>query len=110
MLSDSQVFLVRKVTGSDAGQLYAMKVLKKATLKGKGPGKGWMLETHLHSVPLELKETLVLLSLRGFRSCSQRRAPGTSSLLVTNSANISWVFKLSLQSFHRFQRRGILHK
>ena len=29
------VFLVRKVTGSDAGQLYAMKVLKKATLKGK---------------------------------------------------------------------------
>ena len=31
-----QVFLVRKVKGSDAGQLYAMKVLKKATLKGKG--------------------------------------------------------------------------
>ncbi|MEQ2167098.1 hypothetical protein GOODEAATRI_000687 [Goodea atripinnis] len=30
-----QVFLVRKVTGPDAGQLYAMKVLKKATLKGK---------------------------------------------------------------------------
>ncbi|XP_007186134.1 ribosomal protein S6 kinase alpha-2 isoform X4 [Balaenoptera acutorostrata] len=28
-----QVFLVRKVKGSDAGQLYAMKVLKKATLK-----------------------------------------------------------------------------
>ncbi|XP_070952330.1 ribosomal protein S6 kinase alpha-2 isoform X6 [Macaca nemestrina] len=27
------VFLVRKVKGSDAGQLYAMKVLKKATLK-----------------------------------------------------------------------------
>ncbi|TNM96110.1 hypothetical protein fugu_015771 [Takifugu bimaculatus] len=27
------VFLVRKVTGPDAGQLYAMKVLKKATLK-----------------------------------------------------------------------------
>lgn len=27
------MFLVRKVTGSDAGQLYAMKVLKKATLK-----------------------------------------------------------------------------
>lgn len=32
-----QVFLVRKVTGPDAGQLYAMKVLKKATLKGKQP-------------------------------------------------------------------------
>ncbi|KFV18928.1 Ribosomal protein S6 kinase alpha-2, partial [Tauraco erythrolophus] len=28
-----QVFLVRKIKGSDAGQLYAMKVLKKATLK-----------------------------------------------------------------------------
>uniref|UniRef100_A0A8C6SKX0 non-specific serine/threonine protein kinase n=1 Tax=Neogobius melanostomus TaxID=47308 RepID=A0A8C6SKX0_9GOBI len=27
------VFLVKKVTGPDAGQLYAMKVLKKATLK-----------------------------------------------------------------------------
>ena len=30
-----QVFLVRKITGEDAGTLYAMKVLKKATLKGK---------------------------------------------------------------------------
>ncbi|MGH0174189.1 UNVERIFIED_CONTAM: hypothetical protein FKN15_067716 [Acipenser sinensis] len=30
---DLKVFLVRKVTGPDAGQLYAMKVLKKATLK-----------------------------------------------------------------------------
>ena len=29
-----QVFLVRKLTDSDAGNLYAMKVLKKATLKG----------------------------------------------------------------------------
>uniref|UniRef100_A0A673KDD8 Ribosomal protein S6 kinase n=1 Tax=Sinocyclocheilus rhinocerous TaxID=307959 RepID=A0A673KDD8_9TELE len=28
-----QVFLVRKIRGSDTGQLYAMKVLKKATLK-----------------------------------------------------------------------------
>uniref|UniRef100_A0A8C4DWQ2 non-specific serine/threonine protein kinase n=1 Tax=Dicentrarchus labrax TaxID=13489 RepID=A0A8C4DWQ2_DICLA len=28
-----KVFLVRKITGPDAGQLYAMKVLKKATLK-----------------------------------------------------------------------------
>lgn len=34
--SPAKVFLVRKVKGSDAGQLYAMKVLKKATLKGKG--------------------------------------------------------------------------
>ena len=30
-----QVFLVRKITGADAGTLFAMKVLKKATLKGK---------------------------------------------------------------------------
>ena len=30
-----QVFLVRKITGPDAGTLFAMKVLKKATLKGK---------------------------------------------------------------------------
>ena len=30
-----QVFLVRKISGQDAGTLYAMKVLKKATLKGK---------------------------------------------------------------------------
>uniref|UniRef100_A0A8C7WWW5 Protein kinase domain-containing protein n=1 Tax=Oryzias sinensis TaxID=183150 RepID=A0A8C7WWW5_9TELE len=33
--SFGKVFLVRKITGPDAGQLYAMKVLKKATLKGK---------------------------------------------------------------------------
>uniref|UniRef100_A0A8C1ZVB2 non-specific serine/threonine protein kinase n=1 Tax=Cyprinus carpio TaxID=7962 RepID=A0A8C1ZVB2_CYPCA len=31
--SFGKVFLVRKITGPDAGQLYAMKVLKKATLK-----------------------------------------------------------------------------
>ncbi|XP_006152328.1 ribosomal protein S6 kinase alpha-2 isoform X2 [Tupaia chinensis] len=31
--SYGKVFLVRKTRGSDAGQLYAMKVLKKATLK-----------------------------------------------------------------------------
>lgn len=31
----SQVFLVRKVVGKDAGTLYAMKVLKKATLKSE---------------------------------------------------------------------------
>ncbi len=29
-----QVFLVRKIVGRDANTLYAMKVLKKATLKG----------------------------------------------------------------------------
>lgn len=34
-LLSSQVFLVRKILGPDAGQLYAMKVLKKASLKGK---------------------------------------------------------------------------
>ncbi|XP_030058122.1 ribosomal protein S6 kinase alpha-3 isoform X4 [Microcaecilia unicolor] len=31
--SFGKVFLVRKISGSDSGQLYAMKVLKKATLK-----------------------------------------------------------------------------
>lgn len=31
--SFGKVFLVRKITGSDAGSLFAMKVLKKATLK-----------------------------------------------------------------------------
>lgn len=31
--SFGKVFLVRKITGSDAGTMYAMKVLKKATLK-----------------------------------------------------------------------------
>lgn len=48
-----QVFLVRKAMGKDAGRLYAMKVLKKATLKGekletsfnaslcKWRGEGW---------------------------------------------------------------------
>ncbi len=30
----AQVFLVRKVTPPDSNQLYAMKVLRKATLKG----------------------------------------------------------------------------
>lgn len=45
-----QVFLVRKVTGSDAGQLYAMKVLKKATLKGKGPGRGQLLLSYTTAV------------------------------------------------------------
>lgn len=32
--SFGKVFLVRKITQPDAGTLYAMKVLKKATLKG----------------------------------------------------------------------------
>ena len=30
-----QVFLVRRIMGKDAGKLYAMKVLKKASLKGR---------------------------------------------------------------------------
>uniref|UniRef100_U6CT50 Ribosomal protein S6 kinase n=1 Tax=Neovison vison TaxID=452646 RepID=U6CT50_NEOVI len=33
--SFGKVFLVRKVTRPDSGHLYAMKVLKKATLKGE---------------------------------------------------------------------------
>uniref|UniRef100_A0A452RZ76 Ribosomal protein S6 kinase A6 n=1 Tax=Ursus americanus TaxID=9643 RepID=A0A452RZ76_URSAM len=32
-VGEEEVFLVRKKTGPDAGQLYAMKVLKKASLK-----------------------------------------------------------------------------
>ena len=31
--SFGKVFLVKKITGEDTGRLYAMKVLKKATLK-----------------------------------------------------------------------------
>lgn len=46
-----QVFLVRKKTGPDAGQLYAMKVLKKASLKGR----------KLQSL---LKQNLIMLVLR----------------------------------------------
>ena len=30
-----QVFLVRKIVGTDTGKMYAMKVLKKASLKGR---------------------------------------------------------------------------
>lgn len=33
--SFGKVFLVKKITGEDTGQLYAMKVLKKATLKSE---------------------------------------------------------------------------
>ncbi|KAK3553970.1 hypothetical protein QTP70_017462, partial [Hemibagrus guttatus] len=42
--SYGKVFLVRKIKGSDTGQLYAMKVLKKATLKGKGRELADMME------------------------------------------------------------------
>ncbi|PIO36795.1 hypothetical protein AB205_0056370, partial [Aquarana catesbeiana] len=41
--SASQVFLVRKISGTDAGQLYAMKVLKKATLKEQ-PSRRFLAE------------------------------------------------------------------
>ena len=34
-MSYGKVFLVRKTKGSDTEQLYTMKVLKKATLKGR---------------------------------------------------------------------------
>ncbi|XP_027744906.1 ribosomal protein S6 kinase alpha-2-like isoform X4 [Empidonax traillii] len=44
--SYGKVFLVRKIKGSDAGQLYAMKVLKKATLKGKSWDSGCSLYFH----------------------------------------------------------------
>lgn len=42
LLCTLQVFLVRKVTPPDANQLYAMKVLRKATLKG---AVLWLSET-----------------------------------------------------------------
>ena len=53
-----QVFLVRKNTGNDKDCLYAMKVLKKATLKGKTISLKWpkvgLSVTEFYSV--ELKE------------------------------------------------------
>ncbi|KAB0405940.1 hypothetical protein E2I00_012947, partial [Balaenoptera physalus] len=55
-LHRSRVFLVRKVKGSDAGQLYAMKVLKKATLKEK--------YTHITQVKLR-EETVIVLVTKG---------------------------------------------
>lgn len=42
----SQVFLVRKIVGPDAGQLYAMKVLKKASLKGNATLFSTCAHTH----------------------------------------------------------------
>lgn len=51
-LLSSQVFLVRKILGPDAGQLYAMKVLKKASLKGKptkDPFGSPANDTHTHT-------------------------------------------------------------
>jgi len=33
--SFGKVFLVRKIVGTDTGKMYAMKVLKKASLKGR---------------------------------------------------------------------------
>lgn len=50
----SQVFLVRKIKGSDAGQLYAMKVLKKATLKGKDWDSGSSYFSYFFFFPLLL--------------------------------------------------------
>ena len=37
-----QVFLVRKIAGKDAGKLYAMKVLRKASLKGTIVKHPWL--------------------------------------------------------------------
>uniref|UniRef100_A0A4W6CDL6 non-specific serine/threonine protein kinase n=1 Tax=Lates calcarifer TaxID=8187 RepID=A0A4W6CDL6_LATCA len=55
--SYGKVFLVRKIRGVDRGQLYAMKVLKKATLKGK--------TEMLPSFQTEGKLYLILDFLRG---------------------------------------------
>lgn len=67
---------MRKVTGSDAGQLYAMKVLKKATLKGKSLGRDQLLLSHTLQSSWEFAEIQSLLGLHGFGNRSQRRAPG----------------------------------
>ncbi len=59
----AQVFLVRKILGPDAGQLYAMKVLKKASLKGKA---------NLLSVCSHTKDNtalIVQISSMFFRQC-----------------------------------------
>uniref|UniRef100_A0A8D3BUQ8 Ribosomal protein S6 kinase n=1 Tax=Scophthalmus maximus TaxID=52904 RepID=A0A8D3BUQ8_SCOMX len=59
--SFGKVFLVRKVTGPDAGQLYAMKVLKKATLKDS-----LCLDSSFEFLPFtEGKLYLILDFLRG---------------------------------------------
>uniref|UniRef100_A0AAR2LHJ1 non-specific serine/threonine protein kinase n=1 Tax=Pygocentrus nattereri TaxID=42514 RepID=A0AAR2LHJ1_PYGNA len=55
--SFGKVFLVKKLTGPDAGQLYAMKVLKKATLK--------VSQTAVLSFQTEGKLYLILDFLRG---------------------------------------------
>lgn len=47
----TQVFLVRKILGPDAGQLYAMKVLKKASLKGNAAQFLYRHKTPLHRFP-----------------------------------------------------------
>jgi len=51
-----QVFLVRKIKGSDTGRLYAMKVLKKATLKGRK--YGWTVTFPYASLLENVKEIL----------------------------------------------------
>lgn len=47
--SFGKVFLVRKIRGRDTGKLYAMKVLKKATLKGKNPNPAHHLKQTRHT-------------------------------------------------------------
>uniref|UniRef100_A0A673JLJ3 non-specific serine/threonine protein kinase n=1 Tax=Sinocyclocheilus rhinocerous TaxID=307959 RepID=A0A673JLJ3_9TELE len=59
--SFGKVFLVKKITGPDAGQLYAMKVLKKATLKGVF----YVLAFSLKIFATEGKLYLILDFLRG---------------------------------------------
>lgn len=71
MFSVCQVFLVRKVTGSDAGQLYAMKVLRKATLKGKASGR--RLERAIALVTQKARTLLALGSEHGRPWCTVSR-------------------------------------
>lgn len=46
--SFGKVFLCRKISGSNKGNYYAMKVLKKATLKGKTITLSFCLEHFIH--------------------------------------------------------------
>lgn len=115
MFPASQVFLVRKVTGSDAGQLYAMKVLKKATLKGKGLGRGQLLLKHITVVfPWQLEEILTLLRFHGTRNHPQSRVPHQvlDSWLLAHREHFSGTVTVPAR-FSSFQRRrcvsSILH-
>src|SRR6266487_2268826 len=45
--SFGKVFLVKKITGPDTGTMYAMKVLRKATLKGMYYKYSYIIRIHM---------------------------------------------------------------